>query len=143
MLLEITQLVHVIGIALGVGGATIHFLLSLKAEKDPEIRPAMMKISVMISKLIIVAVVLLIASGLGLKYQVRWPIDPTMLAIKHTVVGLLVINGAYLNLAVFRRLQKAHELTEGELAKLQKRGKIAGLISLILWYSILVLSVFL
>lgn len=142
MLLDIAHFVHLVGIALGVGGATIHTVLSFKAGKDQEIRRSMAKITPIISNLIVIAVILLLISGLGLKYLSVWPIDRNILLIKHSVVGLLILNGAYLNLAVFRKLKK-EGLKEEEFAKIQRRGKISGLISIFLWYAILVLSVML
>lgn len=136
MLLDLMHLLHNLGIAWGVGGTTLHFILAWQAQKNPELRPLFLKVSPVISKFIIAAVILLIVSGIYLSRLVRWPIDRDLLLVKHITVGLLVLNGAYLNLIVFPKLKQNFEHAKAQL-------KISGLLSLIFWYTTLVLAVFL
>ena len=44
VLLEAAQLLHLVGIAWGVGGATIAAMVMMKAEKNPEAAPHIMKV---------------------------------------------------------------------------------------------------
>ena len=52
LLLDLFNFLHFVGLAFGLGGATIAVIISRKAEKDPEIGRAVMKIMPSISKII-------------------------------------------------------------------------------------------
>lgn len=125
VLLETLNLLHMIGIAWGVGGSTIGAILLAKAGKDRVAAPHLMKLMPPISKLIWLGIILLIASGIGLVPLVTWPMDPTILLIKHMAVIVLVVNGIILGLR----------------GKAKKDVRLNALIGLILWYLITVLSV--
>ncbi len=143
-LLEAMWLLHFIGIAWGVGGATISAILMAKADKNPEIAPLAMKVMPSISKLIWAAIILLIVSGIALAQLVTFPIDAAMLLIKHAVVAVLVLNGIILAFGILPKMKKFAP-TDGkpsaEFLKAKKSAKVAGMLGLFLWYVILVLSV--
>lgn len=143
-LLSITQLMHNIGMAWGVGGATILTILMIKSEKMPESAPHIMRVIPAISRLIGIAVILLIVSGIPMMFLIAWPISKTVLMIKHVVVLLLVINGVYMALRIVPGMKKlAPRDGEGpseEFLKIKVKSKISGMLGLFLWYLILVLS---
>ena len=144
VLLESMFLLHDIGIAWGVGGATISTILMAKADKNPESGPYLMGLMPTISKLIWAGLILLIVSGIALVPLIAWPMDMTMLAVKHAAVVLLVLNGLFLGFRIIPRLEKSAP-KEGKPSKeflsLKKKARSSGTIGLILWYLILVLSV--
>lgn len=143
-LLEITQLLHNIGIAWGVGGATIALILMIKSEKNPEIAPQIMKVMPAISKLIWIAIIFLIVSGIALTKLISWPIDLTVLAVKHIVVVILVLNGINLSFRILPKMERLvpkDEKPSEDFLKVRKNAKIAGIIGIASWYLILVLSV--
>lgn len=143
-MLQILRLLHAIGIAWGVGGATINSILIMKDEKNPELAPHIMKIMPSIVKMIWAAIIILIISGVFLVPLITWPIDKTMLSVKHLVVILLVLSGLNLNFRVLPKMKKLAP-TDGqpspEFLKIKKTLKISGIVGLVLWYTIMVLSV--
>lgn len=143
-LLQIMQLLHAIGEAWGVGGATVNAILMLKSEKNPEIAPHIMKAMPAISKLVWLGILLLLVSGAALTRLVAWPIDATMLRIKLAVVLILILNGLYLTFGLLPKMKKLapqNEKPSEEFLKTKKKIKVFGTFGLVLWYLILILSV--
>jgi uncharacterized membrane protein len=133
-----------VGIALGVGGVTMSTILSAKAEKDKDMAKVIMKNMSTFSKVIWLGFILLVISGFGLVSSVKWPLDTGLLLAKHLVILLLFIVGV----AIFftqRRMRK-HAPSGKELSKefisAKKRMKALGTVSLILWYLVVAVSVF-
>lgn len=144
VLLELFNLLHFIGLAWGVGGATVAAIISRKAEKNPEIGHAVMKILPAISKLIWAGLILLIISGIGVSAYVKWPLDMNMLIIKHVVVVLIVVIGVIIGFKI-KKMAALAPKPKGEpspqFLKTKKQVKNAGIINLILWYIVVVLAV--
>lgn len=57
--------VHLIGLAIGVGAATVKLVLLFKCKSDYNYVPVFVKISKLITKLIIIGLILLTLSGIG------------------------------------------------------------------------------
>lgn len=143
-MLQILRLIHAIGIAWGVGGATINSILMMKAEKNPELAPHIMKVMPSIVKMIWAAIIILIISGIFIVPLITWPIDKTMLSMKHVVVVLLVLSGLNLNFRVLPKIKKLAPIggqPSPEFLKAKKTLKISGIVGLVLWYAVMVLSV--
>ena len=141
--LIISRLMHDFGIALGVGGATIAFLISKKAEKKPEISQATGFLMESISKLIWVGLLLLIVSGIGLTAFIKWPVNIPLLIVKHAIVLIIVINGIYLGVNSKKLGKAIKEKNVLGINKLKLRLKKVGLLNLICWYIVMILSVLL
>ena len=144
MLLETAQFVHFVGLVLGAGGATVATLINMKAEKDQQLAPAIMKIMPSISKLIWAGIILLAVSGIALSRLVPWPINYTIFSVKIFFVALLVINGVVMSAYLIKkmaRLAPKNEAPSKEFLKTKKMTKIAGITGLVLWYVIIGLSV--
>ena len=125
--LELFRVLHVIGLAFGLGGATIAAVISAKAAKDKDVGKAMGKIMPSIVKFIWAGMALLIISGIALPFYISWPIDKNMLLVKHSLVALIVIMGIIMGI----RMKK------------KKPIKVLSIINLILWYAVTIMSVFL
>src|SRR3989338_3058782 len=144
--LEIFSILHFIGIAWGVGGATAAAVISAKSDKDPEISHAAMRIMPSISKLIWLGLILLIISGIGISALSQWPIDKNMLLVKHVLVALIVVAGIILGINAKKMHALAPKPKEKPSAKFlaaKKLLKAFSIINLILWYAVTIMSVFL
>jgi len=126
--LEIFNFLHFIGLAFGLGGATIATIIAIKASKDGDVEKAAEKLMPSIAKLIWVGLILLIISGIALPFYISWPLDKTMLFIKHILVFWIVVFGVII----------------GIMAKKKKKTgmKIFSTINLILWYAVTLMSAF-
>ena len=141
--LIISRLMHDFGIAFGVGGATIAFLISKKAEGKPEISQTTGFLMESISKLIWVGLILLIVSGIGLTAFIKWPMNIPLLIVKHAIVLIIVINGIYLGISSKKLVKAIREKNVLGINKIKLRLKKVGLLNLICWYLVMVLSVIL
>ena len=126
--LDFYNFLHFVGLAFGLGGATIMTIISMKAEKHKEVGAAMRYISAPIVKLIWVGLLFLIISGIALPFYITWPLDRNMLLIKHILVAFIVIIGIILGISSRKGLRK--------------QMKFFSIINLILWYAVTLLSVF-
>jgi uncharacterized membrane protein len=126
MLLETFNFLHFIGLAFGLGGATIAAVISAKAGKDKDVASALGKIIPSIVKLIWLGILFLIISGIGLIFLVKWPLNRQLLIIKHVLVAWVVIIGIVI----------------GIRSKKKKSIKGLSIINLILWYGITLMSAF-
>jgi len=125
-LLEIFNFLHFIGLAFGLGGATIVAIVSAKAAKDKDVARVAGKIIPSIVKLIWAGIILLIISGIALPFFIKWPMNNQLLIIKHILVAWIVIIGIIIG------------------TRIRKKKNIKGLsiINLILWYGVTLMSAF-
>ncbi len=143
---RIFTIVHLFGMALGIGAATftdIFFFRFLKDFKISEEEASTLKV---FSEVIWFALGILVLSGLGLFF----PKSETLLAsgkflVKMIGILVLITNGFLLNLIVQPRLAKitfgaTHDHHEGELHRLRKFSFALGAISITSWYFIFVLG---
>lgn len=127
-LLEFYNFLHFVGLALGLGSATIMTIISIKAEKYREVAVAMQKISPAIVKFIWIGLLLLIISGIALPFYISWPLNRNLLLIKHILVAFIVIVGFILGVCHKKGFKK--------------QMKFFSIVNLILWYLVTFLSVF-
>lgn len=143
--LETFNFLHFLGLAFGLGGATIMAIISAKAEKHPEVAIALRKISPSIIKLIWTGLILLIISGIMIPKYMTWPLNVQMLVIKHILVVWIVIIGCVLGY-LSKKMSGAVPFGKGKpsekFLKLKKLMKFFGKINLILWYVVTLISVF-
>ena len=144
-MLELINFLHFLGLAWGLGGATIAFIISRKTEKNPEISPATMKIIPSISKLIFAGLILLIISGIALPFYISWPLNKNLLIIKHVFVAWIFIIGMLL---VFKMKKlskyapKPKEKPSLQFLQAKKQMKILSTMNFFLWYIVTFLSAF-
>lgn len=147
MILEIFRFLHILGLAFGLGGATLAAIISRKADKDLELGKQIMKIMSSVSKLIWLGLILLIISGIGISFYIEWPINKNLLIVKHVLVAWIVIFGVFIGVKMKRMKPlapiKPNEKPSSQFVKAKKQLKFFSIINLILWYIITLMSVFL
>ena len=145
VMLELSNFLHFVGLAFGLGGATIAVIISSKAEKDEDVNRAMIKIMPSISKLIGFGLILLIISGVGILLYVEWPLDRQILLVKHVLVAWIVIVGIIIGKSMKKMKMsapKGKEKPSAEFLKAKKKLRAFSRLNLILWYLVTILSVF-
>ena len=143
MWLEILNFLHFVGLAFGLGGATIMAIISNKAEKHKEVALAMRQIGPSIVKFIWVGLILLIVSGIALPFYIKWQLNKNMLLVKHVLVFWIVIMGIILGVGSRKRNRLApKENPSEEFLKTKRLVRFFSIINLILWYLITIFSVF-
>ncbi|QQS22743.1 hypothetical protein IPM19_03895 [bacterium] len=140
---------HLIGFALGAGGATISDITFLNAIRERKLSAEQHRFLMMISKVVWLGFILLVISGaamfaliyienhsLPMLAAARWQ-------AKLTLVGIVLINGIYFKVKVFPALKNmvGQELNHKSIGVSLWRLAVPGTISILSWYSILVLSI--
>lgn len=140
-------IVHLTGLAMGVGGATFANVFFFKFLKDLKISQREADVLNTISQVIWFGLALLVISGIGLYLN-----DPERLnesskfLTRMVVVSVMIVNGAFLNLKVTPHLihisfgDDPHKNPEEELRRERKIAFSLGGISLVSWYSALILG---
>ncbi len=137
---------HLIAMALGLGGATISDILFFKFLKDFRISLREEKILRLMSSVIWFAVAFALITGLALYIPQAELLNtiPKFLA-KVTVFGVVIINGLALNWFIAPQLikisfHKRHRHEKGELHHIRKLAFALGAISITSWYATLVMA---
>lgn len=144
----IALIAHLIGFALGLGGATLSDILFFKMLKNGKLDSAQLDVLRTLSKIIWVGLWILILSGLSifaLIYAEQGALP--MLAsprwqAKLTLVAIVLINGFAFKKYIFPFLGKnAGQLVTSQLFNpYMWKLAVIGSISIVSWYSILIIS---
>ncbi len=141
---------HLIGFALGLGGATISDITFFKILKSRQLTEEKFKTLHLLSRIIWIGLSILIASGLiifgliyaemhsfPLIYSSRWQ-------TKLTLVLIILINGFVFRSAIFPALQNltGQFLNKNNVEPIINRLAISGTVSIVSWYFIMVISLF-
>ncbi|MCK5254063.1 MAG: hypothetical protein KAQ96_13980 [Thermoplasmata archaeon] len=140
---DFLQMLHVLALAWGLGGVTVNVILMMKAEKNPEIAPVVMGLAPSVAKLIWVAIVLLIISGVGLAIEGADYLDGTILLVKHALVAVMVFGGLILLFVMMPKMQAFAPKggpPSAEFLAVKKKVQGIGMMNVILWYAIFVIS---
>lgn len=139
---------HVIGVALGTGGAALSDFLFFKSIKDKMISKDEFESLMTASKVIWVGLFILILSGLAmflLIYLERGSIP--MLAspkwqAKLTWVGIIFINGVFFKRVIFSKIKSlvGKELSQENTKSVLWLFATSGFISIFSWYSVTIIS---
>lgn len=132
---------HILAMSVGLGAATVSDLLFFKFIRDFRISEKEASVLTAISDVIWFAVGLIVLGGVGvfLTNTVAYLASGVFLA-KMVIVGVIILNGAFLTLFVTPRLIKisfgeAHPHSDGELVRLRRLAFLFGPISIVSWYS--------
>ena len=143
---DLIVILHIFGVALGLGGATIADIFFFKFLKDLRISEWEAGILHTLSQIIWFALAILVLSGIGLYLPEAQELNQSSkFLVKMVVVFVLILNGAFLNLLIAPKLvkisfgQKHHHQT-GELHHIRKLAFALGAISLVSWYSAFILG---
>lgn len=137
---------HVLGVAIGLGGASLADLFFFKFLKDLRISEREAEVLRGISQFIWLGLAILIISGTGLflTNPALYASSPKFL-VKMIVVAVIIINGAFLNLFITPKLIRIsfgdqHRHAKGELRTDRRLAYAQGAISASSWYSAFILG---
>jgi uncharacterized membrane protein len=137
---------HFLGVALGLGGATITDIFFFKFLKDFRISEWEAEVMHTLSQVIWFALALLVLSGFGLYLPETERLNQSAkFLVKMIAVAVLIVNGSFLNLLVAPKLVKIsfgerHRHEAGELHHIRKLAFALGAVSLVSWYSAFILG---
>lgn len=133
--------VHLFGLALGLGAATLADIFFFKFIKDFRISHEEAAILNTLSQIIWLGLALLMLSGIGLYLANAEALNhSSKFLVKLVVVGVILVNGMFLNLMIAPRLVQIsfggpHAHVPGELTRLRRIAFALGAISMTSWYS--------
>lgn len=140
---SLLSLLHLLGLALAVGSATVKVVLLMRCQSDPTFVPVYIKVVRPVTRLIISGLVLLTLSGLGwvlLGYQFT-----PRLVVKLVLVGAIWVIGPIIDNVVepgFRQLAPVSgEPASPAFARIQKRYLALEAAATLLFYVIVVIWV--
>ncbi len=143
---KLLVVLHLFGMALGVGAATITDILFFKFLRNYRITEPEADIMKTLSHVIWFALGILVVSGFGLYLpESQFLNNSPKFFVKMIGVGVLIVNGFFLNLLIQPRLvhisfNEPHPHKPGELHMLRKLSFALGAISITSWYFIFVLG---
>jgi hypothetical protein len=135
-------LAHLIGLAFGVGAATVKLILLFKCRSDRSFIPVYIKVVKPITKFIIAGMILLTLSGIGwLLYD--YPLTEELI-VKLIFVAALWITGPYIDKVAEPKFIKlaSEQANSTKLIASQQKYIIAEVIATGLFYLIIVYWVF-
>lgn len=135
--------VHVIGVVLGVGAATINDVLFMRAIGSPEEGEAYRRYNGTLSLVAWAGVLLLIASAIYFWIQIPGIHDSEKILTKIGLTALLVVNaGAMMSLLrpYVMRMKPADWSDAAKLGWVKSVGVPFGVISAVSWYAALILG---
>ena len=139
-------IVHLVGLALGVGGALISDAMFFHAVKDWRISKTEMSFLHLGSWAVGIGLTLLVLSGISMfSLDIERYLESSKFLAKMTVVFVLVVNAFMLhNLQIphLRHIAKKDLSTRTAFAKNRLLFLVAGVVSIVSWLSALVLGVF-
>ena len=142
----VSLILHLIGVALGVGAATISDIFFFRFLKDFRISKFESEILHMLSQVVWLGLGILVLSGVGLFLpEIAQFGASSKFLTKMIIVLVIITNGVLLNLYVSPRLLdisfgQQHHHHAGELRQFRKIAFAAGSISLLSWYLTLILG---
>lgn len=136
---------HLLGFALGVGGATITDIFFFKFLNDFKISPEESKVMHILSQIIWVGLLIAVISGIGLYLPNAEVLNETSkFLLKTIVVMVIIVNGAFLNLYVSPKLidlsWQPGVLPMKPVLRFRKIAFALGAISFVSWYSAFILG---
>ncbi|MDA2922666.1 vitamin K epoxide reductase family protein [Patescibacteria group bacterium AH-259-L07] len=144
---EFITILHLLGMAIGLGGATISDVFFFKFLKDFRISSQEAAVLHTLSQVIWFTLGFIILTGFGLYLpEAQELIRSSKFLVKMLVVLVIIINGAFLNLLISPKLihisfKQKHDHRKGELLYLRRFAFALGAISLTSWYSAFVLGI--
>ena len=138
---EVILIVHVMAMALGLGGATITDVLFFRFLKDKKISWEEKGTLDTLSQFLWTVLAIAVVSGLGLYLpEVARLNESAKFLVKAVVVLVIIINGATLNLLVSPKLIKLSFDQKEESRALRRLAFGLGAVSIVSWYSAFILG---
>lgn len=140
----ILVLAHLLGLALGLGAATVKLVLLLRCRADPAALPGYLAASKPVTRLIVLGMVLLTLSGIGW-LVLGYPLTPR-LVVKLVLVAALWVMGPVIDNVVEPRFQALAPAPGAPVSAAfvlaQNRFLAAEVLATSLFYAIVVVWVF-
>ncbi len=139
----LSRFLHFVGLIFGVGGVTSLFIINKKIEKNPELQELAFNLMKTFTIMIWIGIISLAISGISLQLLLGEVINKNVLVFKHALVVLIIVNGIYLGISAKKigKLSKSNE-AKSKIIKLKSKMSVIGTLNLLLWYLILLISVF-
>lgn len=137
---------HVLAMALGLGAATLTDVFFFRFLKDGRISESESDVLGTLSEFIWLALGLILLTGFALYLtDASHYLEAPKFLAKMVIVGVILVNGAFLNLYIAPKLVKIsfaepHHHKEGELSLARRIAFALGPISIVSWYSAFVLG---
>ena len=145
ILSKLLMIVHVIGLVLAAGSATIKLLLLFKCNADYRFFPVYFKVAPMITRLIISGMILLTLSGIAW-IIIGYSLEP-LLIFKIVLVGFIWILGPIIDNVAEPKLKKFIHLPEQNSApafiRIQQQHLLLEIAATVLMYAIAIIGVLL
>lgn len=148
-LIQLFQILHLVGLTWGVGVATFGLLLNVISKRNPDLAPHVSKIMPYVAPFIFIALIILGVTGIIRQVlfainSVNYYVTNPLIIVKQIVVGLLVANGIFLAAKLAPKLQNLAPKggpPSVEFVQARKMAMISSYLNVIMWYAIVVLSV--
>lgn len=137
-ILELITFLHVIGVALGFGGAMISDAMFFSSVKDKKFTVQELRFMKLGGKLVWVGIAVLITSGIGLVYLNPALLTSAKFLLKMIIVGVIIINGIFFHLYHIPNIEKHKNKSTRTSPYFQNKGyllTISGGISVVSWLS--------
>jgi hypothetical protein len=138
---SLVSVIHITGLALAVGAATVKLVLLLKCNADYAFVLVYLKVAKPITRQIVLGIVLLILSGIGwllLGYQFT-----SLLLVKVILVGAILVLGLLIDNVVEPKFQKLApalgEPASAAFIRIQKQHLTLEIVATLLFYVIIVI----
>lgn len=139
------MIIHLFGMAFGVGGATVKLILLLRTNSNHELLPVYFKVAKTITKLIVTGMVLLTLSGIAwlfMGYSFT-----TLLIIKVVFVGLIWLLGPVIDNLLEPKFESlalvSREKASPEFVRIRKLYLSVEILATALMYAITIMGVLL
>lgn len=142
---DLTAVLHFLGVALGVGGATVAAIFSFKFLKDFRVSEWEADAMHTLSQIVWFSLALLTLTGAGLYLAAAETLSRSaQFLIESVIIAAIIANGAFLDILILPKLVSLSfgEKRERQPEKLRRQRKIAfalGAVSIVSWYSMFVL----
>lgn len=140
---SLLSLVHLFGLALAVGSATVKVVLLLRCRSDPRFLPAYLAVARPITRLIILGLILLTLSGVGW-LLLGYPFTP-LLVVKIALVAAVWALGPIIDNVVEPRFRKlvpsSGEAASPTFSRIRRTYLVLEVSATLLFYVIIVIWV--
>ena len=139
-------ILHALAAAVGVGTATVTDIFFFRFLKDYKISQSEHELMTSLSNIIWFAIGLIVITGIGLYLPASERLlDSSKFLTKVVAVGVVIVNGVFLNLVVSPKMMQMdfsepHDHQKGELRFMRKLSFALGGISISSWYIIFILG---
>ncbi len=142
---QIFRLIHLFGLAFGVGAVTVNLILMMRSRSNKDFAPVFMRASKPIAMLVFLGLILLTLSGIG--FAALGYLEKQLLLAKHILVAVLWVNGLFVMFSLSPKLiklaPKPGQPLKQEFLSIQRQVQVMGTLGIILWYTITVMGVWL